>query len=291
VSTLIGWATQGGGTTGGGDASPTTVSGASELESALSGSSARVVQFSGTISVGELAIGPNKTLIGMGTDATIDGSIAIHDAENVIVKNVRLDASGSDGDGFSIQSSSRVWIDHCEVFDAADGNMDITDASDYITVSWTIFRYSGSGDHNFSNLIGSSDEDSGNYRITFHHNWWGANALERMPRVRFGSVHVLNNFYGTGTGANLGNDHCVRAGFEADVLVENNVFDHVATPHEIDEDNGTAIMSASGNLYLASLNLDGNPETRGTAFDPPYDYTAEPAECIKASVMEGAGPQ
>ena len=35
-----------------------------------------------------------------------------------------------------------VWIDHCEVWDAYDGNMDITHGSNWITVSWTKFRYS-----------------------------------------------------------------------------------------------------------------------------------------------------
>ncbi len=53
------------------------------------------------------------------------------------------------------------------------------------------------------------------YRITFHHNWWSTNVAERMPRVRFGQVHAFNNYYGTGLGTNLDNDHCVRAALPA----------------------------------------------------------------------------
>ena len=53
-----------------------------------------------------------------------------------------------------------------------------------------------------------------------HHNWWGEGVDQRMPRVRFGQVHVVNNYYNSS-----GNSYCVGAGFESDLLVENNVFE------------------------------------------------------------------
>jgi pectate lyase len=65
-------------------------------------------------------------------------------------------------------------------------------------------------DHRFSNLVGHSDnnasEDAGRLHVTFHHNWWGQLVHERMPRVRFGRVHVYNNFYNS-----PGNNYCIRA--------------------------------------------------------------------------------
>lgn len=81
--------------------------------------------------------------------------------------------------------------------------MDMNLNTDYVTVSWTRFSYSsmrtdpeqGSSGHRFSNLIGSSDSDSGDYRITFHHNWWAENVDQRMPRTRFGDIHVFNNLF------------------------------------------------------------------------------------------------
>jgi pectate lyase len=127
-----------------------------------------------------------------------------------------------------------------------------------------------------------------------------------MPRVRFGQVHVFNNYYGTGTNTNLNNDHCIRAGYESDVRVESNYFDRVNTPHEVAEDDGTGVMSATVcanntsdgsptgcNIEYLSLNTDGNPSNRGTAFTPPYEYAAamEPADCVKANVMANAGPK
>jgi pectate lyase len=302
---VLGFATQGGATTGGGNATPETPS---NLASALSGDSAKVIRFSGTKSVSNLEIGSNTTLEGMGATATIEGGISIDGKQNVILRNFRLNAANSDAgeDGINIQGSSRIWIDHLEIYDGADGNLDITNGCDFITVSWTKFRYSGSGDHRFVNLIGSDDDDSGNYRVTFHHNWWATNSMERMPRVRFGQVHVFNNYYGTGTNTNLNNDHCIRAGYESDVRVESNYFDRVNTPHEVAEDDGTGVLSATVcanntsagspagcNIEYLSLNTDDNPSSRGTAFTPPYTYAnaMEPADCVKATVMANAGPQ
>lgn len=305
ANAILGWATQGGMTTGGGNASPQT---SSNLASAVSSDSAKVVRFSGTQSVSNLSVGSNTTLEGMGATATINGGISIDGKSNIILRNFRLNASNSSAneDGINIQGSDHIWIDHLEIYDASDGNLDITNDSDYITISWTKFRYSSSGDHTFSNLIGSADDDEGNYRITFHHNWWSTNASERMPRVRFGQVHIFNNYYGTGTNTNLNNDHCIRAGYQADVRVESNYFDRVNTPHEIAEDDGTAVMSATTcanntsagsaagcNIEYLSLNTDGNPSNRGTAFTPQYQYSGamEAADCVKANVMANAGPR
>ena len=86
--------------------------------------------------------------------------------------------------------------------DGSDGNLDINQAADFVTLSWTKFHYSASrvdpagaaGGHEFSDLIGSSDNstgDQGHLRVTWHHDWWGANVHEREPRVRFGEIHLL----------------------------------------------------------------------------------------------------
>ena len=48
--------------------------------------------------------------------------------------------------------------------------------------------------------------------VTWHHNWWSSNVHERMPRVRFGDVHVFDNYY-----SSSGNNYCIRAGFHSNV--------------------------------------------------------------------------
>ncbi len=102
-----------------------------------------------------------------------------------------------------------MWVDHCE-FSGGDhpdetqptyfgryfqwhgGALDITSASDLIAVSWNHFRR-----HDKTMLIGGSDStttDAGKLRVTFHHNWFDT-AVQRTPRVRYGQVHVYNNYY------------------------------------------------------------------------------------------------
>ncbi len=73
-----------------------------------------------------------------------------------------------------------------------DGQLDITNGSDYVTASWNRFT-----DHDKTMLIGSTNnpsQDLGKLRVTVHHNHF-ENTLQRLPRVRFGQVHVYNNYY------------------------------------------------------------------------------------------------
>jgi pectate lyase len=115
----------------------------------------------------------------------------------------------SEYDAISLRDTENVWIDHNEFRDRAtadhtlptifgakfqmhDGLVDITNASDLVTVSWNRFL-----DHDKTMLIGSSDSaplDVGKLRVTLHHNHF-ENVGQRAPRVRYGQVHVYNNYY------------------------------------------------------------------------------------------------
>ena len=51
--------------------------------------------------------------------------------------------------------------------------------------------------HNKAILIGNSDAktaDEGKLNVTLHHNYFH-NLVQRAPRVRWGKVHVYNNYY------------------------------------------------------------------------------------------------
>jgi pectate lyase len=312
---LVGWAAVAGlgrATTTGGDGGqtvrPTTVA---ELLAYGVSPDPLVIELSGTFDAPRLQLLSNKTLVGVGGGATINGGIRIRPpssdetVENVIVRNVRVNGATSavegdegevpndDDDAIVIYRAHHVWIDHVEVWDGRDGNMDIVHGSDFVTVSWSKFRFSDAPpyeDHRFSNLVGHSDsenaaaEDRGALSVTFHHNWWAEGVVERMPRVRFGKVHVFGNYY-----SSPGNNYCVRAGNESDVLIENNYFDGVGKPHEINEDpSGLAKVTARGNEYVATT---GAQDMTGTAFEPPYAYAPDAAADVKTLVMEGAGPR
>ncbi|WP_307845293.1 RICIN domain-containing protein [Planomonospora sp. ID67723] len=278
---LVGWATQGGGTTGGGNAAPVTVTSASALTSALSASGASVIRVSGTISCsGMLKVTSNKTVIG-NPGATISGcGLNITQASNVIVRNLTF--RGWNDDGIQVQYSTRVWLDHNSFSNGYDGALDVKRASDYVTVSWNRFS-----DHDKTMLLGHSDdnggEDRGKLRVTYHHNWFdGTN--QRHPRVRFGNpVHVYNNYYANvGSGGGYG----VASTEEAGVLVEGNYFENTLDPfHRGEGSSAPGSLVARNNHFVNS----GAGDAGGSVASIPYSYTLDSASSVKSIVSAGAG--
>jgi len=301
-----GFANVGSATTGGGTAAIQMVTSTGAFNSAAGGTGAAVIGVMGRLS-GTFTIGSNKTIIGM-CGSELDGHVQIGGSTNVIVRNLKVVGLNctdnadcqSGADGISVEASggtpsTHIWFDHCDISNGSDGNLDITQASDFITVSWTKFSYSGqrAGGHQFSNLMGASDSDTGDrghLRATWHHNWWGANVGERMPRVRFGQVHLFNNLWGGGTAINVNENACVEVGIDANILIENGVFDHVSDG--IDSTNympsAATVVLQRGNIYTA---VSGQIANRGTGvFTPPYTYAnLQDAGCVSAAVMAGAG--
>jgi pectate lyase len=87
----------------------------------------------------ECHVRSNKTIIGQGNIVLTGGGLYLYRSSNVIIKNLTI--KGSTEDGIGILYSDTIWIDHCTIIDSADGALDITQASDYITVSWCKFYY------------------------------------------------------------------------------------------------------------------------------------------------------
>jgi pectate lyase len=301
-SNMIGFATLNGGTTGGAAGPTVTVSNASDFETYVGSHDPYVIQVSGTIDLGgsQANVRENKTIIGLGADAGIIGGLKISHYNNLIVRNLTI--QGSNGDGLTIQDCRNVWIDHCTIIDASDGSLDIVHASDWVTVSWCKFYYTINSGHNYVNLIGHSDsnssEDMGTLHVTFHNNWWSTLSVERMPSVRFGRVHLFNNYFNA-----PGNNYCIRTRLYAEVLAENNYFENVKNPWEqyVTDAGGTpGKLRASGNVEVNCTRYvnpvpdgDGNQSFlipgNDVVFTPPYPYTLEPASSVKDAVMAGSG--
>ena len=157
------------------------------------------------------------------------GLFAFSGVENVIVQNLKLRGPGAidiGGDDLMTLShkSRHVWIDHCDFEDGADGNFDINSFSDLITISWCHFHYSDmSYMHQNTNLVGSSDRVEWNgedeLNITFAYNHWGKGCKQRMPMVRFGTIHLLNNYYDC-----VNNAAAINPRRHSEVLMEGNYF-------------------------------------------------------------------
>jgi uncharacterized repeat protein (TIGR02543 family) len=287
----VGWATQNGGTTGGGSATPITVNTLAALQTQASSSGAKVIYVSGTMGTGvgsRVNVAANKTIIGL-PGAKLSGGFTIK-ASNVIIRNMIVQGPGAvDVDGVDCitidgTAATNIWIDHCDIYDGQDGNLDISNGANYIAITWCKFSYtSASSNHQFCNLIGNSDSktsDRTKLKVTMMYNWWGTGCKERMPRLRFGQVHVVNNYFNS-----TGNSHCVRAGKEADLLVEGNYFDGVRVPIDLYQNNFTAVTSRN-NTYVSTT---GNTAGSGTAFTPPYTLGIAPSANVKTLVTGAAG--
>lgn len=307
--TVVGWASENGGVTGGGSTTATVVNDYSGLKSALTSSSVKVIHVSGTIVVpsgGRISFQDQsgKTIYGLpgsklvSNTLTKDGSgiLNVKRCSNIVFRNLTFEGPGAyDTDGWDnmiLDNCRNIWVDHCEFQDGMDGNLDIKNASDYISVTWCKFIYNktpipdgpgGSDDHRFSNLFGSGDGatgDRGKLRITMQNCWWAQGCKARMPRVRYGKVHIVNNLFNSTVAA-----QCVMAGFEADLLVESNVFENVGKPIDKMDNKFTAITVRGNQFTNTSKDTTGS----GTAFAPPYSLSITDVNNVKSEVMAGAG--
>jgi pectate lyase len=290
-----------------------------------------------------IRVPPNTTIFGVGGDATLIGAWLDIRGEgasqpmNVIVRNLSFqdtadcfpEWSPADGvtgnwnasyDSISISHATHVWIDHNRFADVRtrdesqplyfghrhqvhDGLLDITHESDFITVSWNHFA-----SHDKTMLIGNSDsatEDREHLRVTLHHNYFDGTG-QRMPRVRFGKVHVYNNVYRADKDTNYRSTW--GAGTESQIYAENNFFDMSTSygPMEvIDGKKGTRI-TATGNCWrvkescppmdlVAAYNAQFDPDLKPDAGWTPTLYGtaegADPTDTARERVLRESGPK
>ncbi len=277
----------GAGTTGGGGASPVTVSTLAAFTSAVAGDTAKVVRVSGLISLsGQVDIGSRTTVLGVGASSGFTGGgLRIKEKTDVVVRNLNISKPVAPADGITVQESTRVWIDHNSFSadrdhdkDHYDGLLDINHGSDDVTVSWNTFK-----NHFKGSLVGHSDnnasEDTGHLKVTYHHNHF-SDVHSRIPSLRFGTGHFYNNYVD-------GAETACHSRMGAQMLVENNVF----------RDTKVAVTTNRSSDVDGFANLRGNDlggavtevSRTGTFTSPPYRYTAEPASSVVASVTSGAG--
>lgn len=315
MNELYGWAASPGDgletTTGGGKMTPVVVSSLEELKKYVTDDFPRVIVVDGIIDTGEnaVSIGSNKTITGIDENSGIAGGIHIYNSMNVIINNLNFNGgwpnSGPD-DCIDISGSHHVWLNHLNVYNSFDGNIDIKMGSDYITVSWCKLSYTDDAndgvipdhDHRLSCLIGSGagdhdDTDMGKLRVSYHHNWFADNLDQRMPRVMYGRAHIYNNYYTC-----EGNTYCIGVDSYASALIENNYFKNVNSPHKFMYPTNAlpASITARGNEYdnLKGSKDDGQKKSDNEVveFDSTvYDYKLNDAEDVPEIITAYAGPK
>lgn len=285
-----GWASLNGGTRGGAGGTEVTVTTMADLQKYAKMEGKYVIWVKGAMgnagtsgqSDGDrVAVASDKSILGL-PGATVNGGFDIHKGvSNIILRNLKIQGPGAydvDGlDAVHLESQAKnVWLDHLDISDGEDGNLDITHACDYITVSWTRFSYTSKSypsgtsgkSHRYCNLIGHSDknaaEDSGHLLITFYKTWWADGVAERMPRVRFAQVHVANCLF---TSADPGQAYCIRACHRANILAEGNSFIGQKTPIDTAFDPTFTAITVKNNKFDK---CEGNTLGSGQSFTPAY---------------------
>ncbi|THU73520.1 hypothetical protein C4D60_Mb04t23740 [Musa balbisiana] len=159
----------------------------------------------------ELLVNSFKTIDGRGAVVHIAGGacITLQYVSNVIIHNVHVHhcvpageanvrsspthygwRTRSDGDGISIYSGRKIWVDHCALSSCTDGLIDAIMGSTGITISNSYFSH-----HDEVMLLGHTDgylPDSA-MQVTIAFNRFGEQLVQRMPRCRRGYFHVVNN--------------------------------------------------------------------------------------------------
>jgi len=268
----------------------------------------------------------NTTLIGAQAGAGfINGYVQISGVSQVIVRNLKIVApcdvtpvwDPTDGalgnwnsafDAISIAGADHVWIDHNTVTDAPvtddtlpvengktkqchDGSLDITNGADYITVSYNVFEK-----HDKAMLIGSSDSstsDPGRLRITFSNNVF-SDITQRAPRVRFGQVHLFNNYHvGSKAATVYAHSYSVGVGKSGQIRSNNNVFavtgaagcDSVVTTISADAVSGFADTGST----LNGAALGACSAASSVSWTIPYAFAPRPVALVKANALAQAG--
>ncbi|KAM3751867.1 hypothetical protein ACB098_04G144000 [Castanea mollissima] len=161
----------------------------------------------------ELIMNSYKTIDGRGANVHITGGgcitiqsitniiihgINIHECKPVGNTNVRSSLGHfghrgiSDGDAINIFGSKHIWVDHVTLSNCYDGLIDAVEGSSLITISSSLFTQ-----HDKVILLGHNDANTvdKSMQVTVAFNHFGEGLTQRIPRIRHGYVHVVNNDY------------------------------------------------------------------------------------------------
>jgi len=278
----------------------------------------------------QIKLTSNTTLVGMGADTRlVNANLVLNGIQNVIIRNLNIvnpcdinpvwdpeDGSAgnwnSEYDGITVLNSKNVWIDHNVFSDAPktddqlptangrlkqchDAALDVKNGSDYVTISNNRFEL-----HQKNNLVGSSDSrtsDDGHLTVTFNNNHF-LHISERAPRVRFGKVHVYNNYFeGSRAHPVYPHHYSVGVGYKAKIIMQNNAFDiaGASTCAHIVNNPGSAskpgaVTDAGSLLNGSALNLAGKCSfSNAVGWTLPYTVSPLAAASVKQSVLNNAG--
>ncbi|MEW6022131.1 MAG: pectate lyase [Pseudomonadota bacterium] len=276
---------------------------------------------------GMVRLPANTTLVGAGAGSGfINAHLMVKEVSQVVIRNLHLrnpcdvapewDPDDGPGGGWnaqfdaiSIVGARHVWVDHNSFTDAPvlddtlpiehgkykqchDGALDIRDASDYVTVSYNHFAL-----HAKTMLIGASDKavgDAGHLRITLSNNLF-EHVTSRAPRVRFGQVHLFNNYHVGDRGrASYKHGYSVGVAKAARIVSHANAFEIAGARNCTNAVSLFASATDAGAFRDQGSLLNGAPlgacaATGDPGWTVPYAFTPLPAADVPAHVRAHAG--
>ncbi len=284
----------------------------------------------------EVKLNPNTTIIGVGSNAYLpNGWFKISKIDNVIIRNIKVtnpcdltpkwdsgDGAGnynSEFDGTTIDGATHVWLDHMWYTDAPytddmeplgntdkngvrkrvqchDGAVDVKNGADYVTISNSVIE-----EHDKTDLVGASDSrtsDDGHLKVSFLANLY-RNSAERSPRVRFGQVHVADNYYaGSKTDIAYPYLYSIGTGLKSKIISDDNVFeitgatagkctDVVYNPNSANPEG--AFVDTGSTINGAALTGCTAPTSVGWSLPSGYSYPKLATSQVKTYVQANAG--
>ncbi|GJP85142.1 hypothetical protein CLOP_g15236 [Closterium sp. NIES-67] len=239
-----------------------------------------------------LFLPPHTTIDGRGARVAINGGLVLHNITNVIIHNVAVGNLPGDHDVIHISNTTRVWVDHCAVYNAIRGTVDVVYGSTDVTISNCYIR-----NKNLTMLLGADDGDmnDANMRVTVYRNWFDQSG-QRQPKARWGQIHVTNNLYTNWT------YYCIGGRMYANIRSERNVFIAGGKRKEVTPWFGEKSLRTAGFDNTPSIRSYHDLLLNGATFHqftgytrpflPPYRLDIHRANKALAEFVRGnAGPQ
>jgi pectate lyase len=315
-------------TTGGGSATPVTVSSMAAMQAAIdaySGTGGLVLNYTGTFNFASISDPCTQhSLAAQTVEIKNKGNITIRGANgssanfgihvagassNIIVQNMTIGLlrGGEAADSISLEGMSsgipsNIWIDHNTIFasltecsgagDASfDGGIDLKKGVHHVTISYNYIH-----DYQKVSLNGYSDSDTAHdaARTTYHHNRFEA-VKSRLPLQRRGLTHIYNNYFNDVHTSGIN----VRMGGLS--LIESNYFENIVNPVTSRDSSAIGYWDLRNNYVGANITWTAsestsNPYVNATnwtttkAFGSTgYSYLVDSAACVKNIAIATAG--
>ncbi|MDE6418325.1 MAG: hypothetical protein K2K49_03860, partial [Duncaniella sp.] len=180
-----------------------------------------------------------------------------------------------------LNSCDHIWVDHCGFTDGMDGNLDVINNSDFVTISDTYFRYTDkSYNHPLSNLNSGTEITDGSPQknnISWIRCLWGEGCLGRMPLTDLGIHHILNCYWDCTKGT------CIDAHKKSRLLIEKSYFTSKV---------GKALAVRDENIqydWRGSVWIGKTAPESNAVVEVPYTYTTYDVHTLPIRI-KSAGP-